>query len=350
MRRSFSPAKRILVLLLWTILSISTLLPVYRIIVVFTRSRVEPFGRPNFWPTFLERIYWKNYAKPFLNGPHGEYLLNSIIIATSNAALVTMLAVMATYALSRWRLTASDNIFFWTITNRMAPPAAFLLPLFLTFTQLFRVGDATLFDTRIGLILLFCVFNLPFAIWLLKGIVDGIPKELDEAVLLDGGTTFTVLTRVIVPLAVPGIAVTALLSWVFAWNGYLFAATLTSVNARTVTTGLAEFVTATGTQLGRDGRGVGRVHAASPSVPCGGAAVHHQRHDLRGGEGVTPMPRRNQNGFLPIRTNWFDRLFISVVLYIAGHLVWMRFVEFYVPIEVCTVLFILLGTWIVRRG
>lgn len=241
---------KVVTYVLWLLLTVATLLPVYWIVVVSTRSRVELFGRPNFSPTFLHKIHWKNYSKPFLDGPHGDYLLNSIVIATSNAVLVTVLATMATYALSRWRLAASDNILFWAITNRMAPPAAFLLPLFLMFTQLFRIGDATLFDTKIGLVLLYCVFNLPFAIWLLKGIVDSIPRELDEAVLMDGGGTATILIRVIVPLAAPGIAVTALLSWVFAWNEYLFAATLTSVHARTVTTGLAEFVTVTGTNWG----------------------------------------------------------------------------------------------------
>ena len=94
------------------------------------------------------------------------------------------------------------------------------------------------------------MFNLPFAIWLLKGIIDAIPVELDEAAMLDGAGTWQVLTRVIVPLARPGLAVTAILTWVFAWNEYLFAATLTSVEARTITTGLAEFVTVTGTNWG----------------------------------------------------------------------------------------------------
>ena len=94
------------------------------------------------------------------------------------------------------------------------------------------------------------MFNLPFAIWLLKGIMDGIPSELDDAVYVDGGGLWTVLGRIIVPLAAPGIAITGLLSWVFAWNEYLFAATLTSVDARTITTGLAEFVTVTGTNWG----------------------------------------------------------------------------------------------------
>ena len=116
--------------------------------------------------------------------------------------------------------------------------------------RVFVVGDWRMFDTRIGLILLYCVFNLPFAIWLLKGMVDAIPVELDEAAMLDGAGTAQIILKVIVPLARPGIAVTAILAWVFAWNEYLFAATLTSVEARTITTGLAEFVTVTGTNWG----------------------------------------------------------------------------------------------------
>jgi multiple sugar transport system permease protein len=231
----------------WIIGSLVTFLPIYWMVVVSTRSRIELFGAPTFWQT---SFYAPNYLRPLIDGPHGTYLLNSVIIATTNALLVVTLAVMATYALSRWKLAGGENVFFWTITNRMAPPAAFLLPLFLLYTRVFRFGEFTLFDTHIGIILLYCVFNLPFAIWLLKGIVDGIPTELDEAVLIDGGTTFTVLRMVILPLAAPGIAITALLSWVFAWNEYLFAATLTSVQARTITTGLAEFVTVTGTNWG----------------------------------------------------------------------------------------------------
>jgi multiple sugar transport system permease protein len=178
-------------------------------------------------------------------------MFNSIVVATSNALLVTALALLATYALSRYKLAGKENVFFWTITNRMAPPAVFLLPLFLLYTQVFVVADVRLFDTRIGLILLYCVFNLPFAIWTLRGVIDGIPKELDEAAFVDGANTWQVLTKVILPLAKPGLAVTGILTWVFAWNEYLFAATLTSVHARTITTGLAEFVTVTGTNWGR---------------------------------------------------------------------------------------------------
>jgi ABC-type glycerol-3-phosphate transport system permease component len=233
--------------LAWVALSLVTLFPIYWMFIVSAKSRVELFGKPNF---LIEKFFTANYSNILTDTTFQGYMLNSIIIATSNAVLVTVLALLATYALSRYPLIGKDNIFFWTITNRMAPPAVFLLPLFLLYTQVFAVGDWSLFDTRLGLILLYCVFNLPFAIWLLKGMIDAIPVELDEAAMLDGAGLWQVLLKVIVPLARPGLAVTAILTWVFAWNEYLFAATLTSVEARTVTTGLAEFVTVTGTNWG----------------------------------------------------------------------------------------------------
>lgn len=233
--------------ILWITATIVVLFPIYWMFVISARSRVELFGSTSIIQT---TFFAENYTKPLSNPVFQRYMLNSLIVATSNAVLVAILALLATYALSRWRLKGSDSIFFWTITNRMAPPAAFLLPLFLLYTRVFRIGDYSLFDTQIGLILLYCVFNLPFAIWLMKGIMDGIPVELDEAAFVDGASTMEVLLKIITPLAAPGLAITAILSWVFAWNEYLFAATLTSVEARTITTGLAEFVTVTGTNWG----------------------------------------------------------------------------------------------------
>ena len=231
--------------LVWIIATLITLIPLYWMIVVSARSRVELFDAPTF---LIKSFYVQNYTNVINNEVFRGYMVNSIIVATCNSLLVAVLALLATYALSRYPLPGKDNILFWTITNRMAPASVFLLPLFLMFT--FKLGDFWFFDTQIGLILLYCVFNLPFAIWLMKGIVDGIPVELDEAAMIDGAGLGGVLLRVIVPLAGPGLAVTAILSWIFAWNEYLFAATLTSVHARTITTGLAEFVSVTGTNWG----------------------------------------------------------------------------------------------------
>ena len=224
---------------IWILMTLITLLPIWWMFVVSWRSRVELFSRPSFG---IKTFFTQNYTNVLTDTTFQGYMVNSVVVSTSNAILVIVLAVLATYALSRYKLVGKDNIFFWLITNRMAPPAAFLLPLYIMFTQTFRIGKWTLFDTQIGLILLYCVFNLPFAIWLLKGVVDGIPIELDDAAMIDGAGVWGVLRHVIIPLSAPGLAVTGILSWIFAWNEYLFAARLTSVEARTITTGLAEFV------------------------------------------------------------------------------------------------------------
>ncbi|MDE2749942.1 MAG: carbohydrate ABC transporter permease [Chloroflexota bacterium] len=231
----------------WVFMTLLTLIPIWWMFVVSMRSRVELFSRPNL---AISRLFLENYSNVLTDSTFQRYMTNSVVVSSCNAALVMALALLATYALSRYKLVGRDNIFFWLITNRMAPPAAFLLPLFIMFTRSFRIGNWTLFDTQLGLILLYCVFNLPFAIWLLKGVVDGIPIELDDAAMIDGAGLGGVLRHVVIPLAAPGLAVTGILSWVFAWNEYLFAANLTSVEARTITTGLAEFVTVTGTNWG----------------------------------------------------------------------------------------------------
>jgi multiple sugar transport system permease protein len=184
---------------LWIVASILVLLPIYWLFVVSARSRVDLFGNHSFIQT---TFFSENYTKPLSDPVFERYLANSLIVASMNALLVSVLAVFATYALSRWRLQGEGSIFFWTITNRMAPPAAFMLPLFLLFTKVLRIGPFSFFDTQIGLILLYCIFNLPFAIWLMKGIIDGIPIELDEAAFVDGASRWTVLTRIIVPLRV----------------------------------------------------------------------------------------------------------------------------------------------------
>ena len=244
LRKALSLAPNYIV---WVAATLIILLPIYWMFVVSARSRVELFDKPDL---LIKSFYIQNYTDVLTNPIYQRYLVNSVIVSTSNALLVSFLALLATYALSRYPLAGSDNIFFWTITNRMAPAAVFLLPLYLLFTKVFVIGDFKLYDTQIGLILLYCVFNLPFAIWLLKGVIDAIPVELDEAAMIDGAGLADVLRLVILPLAAPGLAVTAILSWIFAWNEYLFAVTLTSVRARTATTGLAEFVTVTGTNYG----------------------------------------------------------------------------------------------------
>jgi len=239
--------KRVFIYFTWILLSVCTLFPIYWLFLVSARSRIELFDSPTFFQT---TFYVRNFIRPLLNDIYGSYIFNSVIIATGNTILVMVCAIFATYALSRYRFKGANNIFFWTITNRMAPAAAFMFPIFLLYSRVLVIGDISFFDTHIGMILVYCLFNLPFSIWLLKGIVDGIPISIDEAARIDGASTLGIVWRIIVPLSAPGIAISSVLSWIFAWNEYLFAAALTSSDARTITTGLAEFVTIVGTNWG----------------------------------------------------------------------------------------------------
>ena len=247
-RKSTKIAGKVFRYVIWSVLSITTLFPIYWCFLTGIRGRADIFSYP---PKLYQlTFYWENFTKTLMKGPYGSYLLNSVIIATGNTILVTVLAILAAYALSRYKIKGSQNIFFWTITNRMAPPAAFMLPMFILFSNVLRIGDSNLYDTHIGVIMVYCLFNLPFAIWLLKGIIDGISPDIDEAARVDGATTMGIIWKIIVPLALPSIATTAILSWIFAWNEFLFASTITSVNARTFTAGLNEFVSTSQTYWG----------------------------------------------------------------------------------------------------
>ena len=239
--RDRGQTKLAFIYLVCILLTIITLFPIYWMVIISLRSKLEIFAGPKLYQT---SIFADNYYRPLFKDIYGKFLINSLIISTGNTGLVLLLAMFAAYAFSRFRIFGSGTLFFWTITNRMAPPAAFILPFFLMFAKI------RLIDTHIGLILLYCIFNLPFAIWLLKGMIDVIPKELDEVAAIDGCSILGTIWHVILPVAKPGLAVTAMMIWIFSWNEYLFASILTSMKARTITTGLAEFVTVIGTNWG----------------------------------------------------------------------------------------------------
>lgn len=225
--------------------TIGILFPIYWTFIVSTKPRAELFGKPVLYPA--PNI--KNYARPFLRDIYGQYLVNSIIVATGNTGLVILLAIPATYALSRFRLKGKENIFFWLITNRMAPPAAFIIPLYLIFSGKV-LSFVNLIDTHFVLILAYCLFNLPFAIWLLRGAMDALPTELDEAAYVDGCSHLGILWRIVVPLAKPTITVTAILTWLFGWNEMLLASVLTGVRANTMPPGIIKFITMAATDWG----------------------------------------------------------------------------------------------------
>ncbi|MBC8075975.1 MAG: carbohydrate ABC transporter permease [Chloroflexales bacterium] len=154
-------------------------------------------------------------------------LTNSMIIAFFSTALAVILGVLAAYAFSRFRVRATADWQFFILSTRMLPPVVVTIPIFLMYRA---VG---LFDSHIGMILLYTVFNLSLSVWLLKGFIDEIPREYEEAALVDGYSRWQAFTRIVLPQAITGIAATTVFCLIFSWNEYAFALMLTSDRART---------------------------------------------------------------------------------------------------------------------
>jgi multiple sugar transport system permease protein len=152
---------------------------------------------------------------------------NSLIIAFGSTALAVLLGVTAAYGFSRFRVPGKDDLLFFILSTRMMPPIAVAIPIYLMYRAL------GLSDTRLGMILLYTAINVSLAVWLLKGFIDEIPREYEEAALVDGYTRLQAFRKVVLPQAATGIVATAIFCLIFAWNEYAFAVLLTSGEAQT---------------------------------------------------------------------------------------------------------------------
>ncbi|NUB45529.1 carbohydrate ABC transporter permease [Fertoebacter nigrum] len=164
-----------------------------------------------------------------ITGPSkfGERFLNSVIIGFGSTFLSIFLGTLAAYAFSRFKIPLKDDLLFFILSTRMMPPIAVAIPIFLMYRSL------GLSDTHLGMILLYTAVNISLAVWLLKGFIDEIPREYEEAALIDGYSRFQAFVKVVLPQAATGIASTAIFCLIFAWNEYAFAVLLTSGTAQT---------------------------------------------------------------------------------------------------------------------
>lgn len=156
-------------------------------------------------------------------------LLNSIIIGGGSTILAVGLGTLAAYAFSRFDVAGKDDLLFFILSTRMLPPVVVVIPIYLMYSAL------GLRDTHFGLILLYTTFNVSFAVWLMKGFIDEIPKEYEDAALVDGYSRFQTFMKVILPQSVTGIAATAVFCLITAWNEFAFALVLTEVGGKAVT-------------------------------------------------------------------------------------------------------------------
>ncbi len=192
-----------------------------------TRIAAEDFQNlppPETWYDQIVRDQGMVIAGP---SRYGERFLNSIIIGFGSTALSIFLGTLAAYGFSRFQVPLKDDLLFFILSTRMMPPIAVAIPIFLMYRQL------SLSDTHLGMILLYTCVNVSLAVWLLKGFIDEIPREYEEAALIDGYTRFQAFLKVVLPQAATGIASTAIFCLIFAWNEYAFAVLLTSGTAQT---------------------------------------------------------------------------------------------------------------------
>jgi len=221
--------------LVWTLLpfvvmcvsSFKDLLEAFKLPAVGDWSGITIFF--DFTPTL------KHYTTLFTENSFGTYILNSLIAAGGSAVISVVFGSLAAYSLSRVDFRGKQDLFFWIISTRMAPVVAVMVPLYAIFRSLDLVG------TLPGLILAYTTFNLPFAIWMLKGFFDNVPYAIEEAQMVDGATRFEAF-RSILPLVAPGVGAFVVLCVLFAWNDFLFAAIIGSGGAKTLPVATRELV------------------------------------------------------------------------------------------------------------
>ena len=170
--------------------------------------------------------------------------INSMIYVAMNTVMSIAVALPAAYAFSRYRFLGDKHVFFWLLTNRMTPPAMFLLPFFQLYTTL------GLMDTHIAVALAHLVFNVPLAVWILEGFMSGVPREIDETAYIDGYSFPRFFLTIFMPLIKAGVGVTAFFCFMFSWVELLMARTLTSVNAKPIVATMTRTVSAAGMDWG----------------------------------------------------------------------------------------------------
>ena len=201
------------------------MLPIYWLLNMSLKTNTEVLNEFTLWP---RNLTFDNYIKILTDRSWYSGYINSIIYVVMNTVISLTVALPAAYAFSRYHFMGDKHLFFWLLTNRMAPPAVFALPFFQLYSS---VG---LFDTHIAVALAHCLFNVPLAVWILEGFMRGVPKEIDETAYIDGYSFGKFFVKIFTPLIASGIGVAAFFCFMFSWVELLLTRTLTSVDAKPI--------------------------------------------------------------------------------------------------------------------
>ena len=217
------------------------MLPIYWLLNMSFKTTNEILGGFSLWPA---EFTLDNYAVIFSDPTWYMGYVNSLAYVLMNTVLSVAVALPAAYAFSRYRFLGDKHLFFWLLTNRMAPAAVFALPFFRLYSA---VG---LFDTYFAVALAHTLFNIPLAVWILEGFMSGVPKELDETAYVDGHSFWGFFLKIFVPTISSGIGVAAFFCFMFSWVELLLAKTLTAVEAKPIAAVMTRTASTSGYELG----------------------------------------------------------------------------------------------------
>jgi multiple sugar transport system permease protein len=252
------------------------LLPLYWVAITSIKPQddllVDP---PIWWPSQPTGLHYSTALNAF-RGWTG--LKNSLIIASSTTVIAVAIGTAAAYSMARFR-TGGKHLAFWYLSQRLMPPVAIIIPVFLLYSRYTKewIG-ISLVDTRLGLVLLYTVFALPFTVWMMYAYFRQMPPELEEAALVDGCSRFEALWKIAWPLAAPGIVSAAAFAFILSWTEFLFAQVLSRTHAITLPVALAGIIT------GFQGNQYGEASALTmvSLVPAVLLGILIQRHLVRG--------------------------------------------------------------------
>jgi len=234
-------ADRIAINALVIFLAVLALAPFLWLLVMSFKTNDEIFRWP---PRLLFPATVDNYIALWTTEFRSSFA-HSLIVSVTSTFVSMVIGVPTAYALSRWAGRASGTITLWILASRMAPPIAFTIPYFLAYRYL------DLLDTMSGLIVIYLTFNLSLVIWMMRPFYDQLPRSLEEAAWIDGATLWQGFYKIILPLSGPGLATTAILCFLFAWNDFFFALILTRTEAMTAPVAVVNFMNYEGWEWGR---------------------------------------------------------------------------------------------------
>ncbi len=217
------------------------MLPIYWLLNMSFKSTNEILGGFSWYP---QQFTLDSYITIFTDPTWYSGYINSISYVLMNTVISVSLALPAAYAFSRYRFLGDKHLFFWLLSNRMAPPAVFVLP----FVELYSAMN--LFDTTLAVALAHCLFNVPLAVWILEGFMSGVPREVDETAYIDGYSFPKFFVKIFMPLIAAGIGVTAFFCFMFSWVEMLLAKNLTSVAAKPIVAVMTRTASTAGYELG----------------------------------------------------------------------------------------------------